>query len=70
MTRFEDKSFSVPMPGEAAKQWPKCDAVHPRDRGVICQREFGHKGAHMFGEPFTTVGGVMYPPVTWPLEWE
>lgn len=46
MTRFEDKSFSVPMPGNEAKQWPLCEHQCPLLPHLTCRKEFGHKGKH------------------------
>lgn len=46
MTKYLNKApFSVPMPGEAAKCWPRCEALNTQHR-AICLLEWGHKGKH------------------------
>lgn len=52
MTKYMDKSFTVGMPGNNAKQWPKCGK--PVDISEMtssnfateapCSLEMGHKG--------------------------
>lgn len=51
MTKFVEKSFSVPMPSDNAKQWPPCDEVRlskGEKVGCIHPDGMGHKGGCVF----------------------